>query len=140
MFSDNVRIKALLIGFVTYLVTTNFAFALVVHYWVPPNITDVNDLRRIAETDPTLLSWQNWLGTPVAILSAFIVTHFSGVKGLKNSLLMGLVLVLYGLLGIYLHPSHSLWMQLGKLFVPVPICLLGGWMRLRLARPMSDHA
>jgi hypothetical protein len=140
MFGDNVKIKAILIGFVTYLVITNLAFALVVHYWVPSNITDVNDLRRIAEADPTLLTWQNRIGAPVAIVAGFIVTHLSGAKGLRNSFVMGLVLVLYGVLGIYLHPAHSLWMQLGKLVAPVPVCLLGGWMRIRVARPVPGDA
>jgi hypothetical protein len=140
MFGDNFRIKALLIGIFTYLLVTNVAFALIVHYWIPPNITDANELQRLAESDPTLLSWQVWLGAPVAILAGFAVTHFSGAKGLRNSFAMGLTLVLYGILGIFLHPSHALWIQLSNLLVPVPICLLGGWLRLRLARPVPDHA
>jgi cyanate permease len=131
MFSDTFRSKALLIGIVAYLVITNFAFALFVHYWIPPNITDASELKRLAESDPTLLSWEVRLGAPVAILAGFVVTHFSGAKGLRNALAMGLVLVLYGVLGIYLHPSHAPWMQISKLLAPVPVCLFGGWLRLR---------
>jgi len=85
MFSDNFSIKALLIGIVAYLLITNLALTLTVHYWIPSNITDVDELRRLAENDPTLLSWQIWLGGPVAILAGFIATHFSGARGLRNS-------------------------------------------------------
>jgi hypothetical protein len=84
MFSDTFRSKALLIGIVAYLVITNFAFALFVHYWIPPNITDASELKRLAESDPTLLSWEVRLGAPVAILAGFVVTHFSGAKGQRT--------------------------------------------------------
>jgi len=49
-------------------------------------------------------------------------------------------LIFYGVLGIWFHPSHALWMQLSKLLVPVPLCLVGGWVRLRFARGVPDHA
>jgi hypothetical protein len=40
----------------------------------------------------------------------------------------------YGVLGIWLHPSHAVWMQINKLIGPIPITLLGGWIRLRFVK------
>jgi hypothetical protein len=49
----------------------------------------------------------------------------------------------YGILGIYLHPTHSTLMQLGKLASPIPLALLGGWIALSRKSKLSvqgDHA
>jgi hypothetical protein len=133
MFKDQISIKGLLVGFFGYLLISTVAMAIVVHHWMPSGITDPQELSRLAESDPTLLMWQNILGVVLSILAGFAACHFSGAKGLKTPLILGALFVLYGALGIYLHPNHPALMQAGKLLAPIPLVLFGAWIRLKLA-------
>jgi len=53
------------------------------------------------------------------------------IQRLKTPLVLGALLVLYGAIGIYLHPTHPAFMQAAKLLAPIPLVLCGGWLRLR---------
>jgi len=132
IFSDRVSIKAILVGFFGYLILATVAMVIVIQCWMPPGITDKAELSHLAEVDPTLLLWQNMLGTILSVLAGFATCRISGAKGLKNPLFLGTLLVLYGALGIYLHPDHPLLMQVAKLVAPIPLVLIGGWLCLRL--------
>jgi len=131
MFQDKVSKKGVLIGFFGYLIASVVAMAILVQRWLPPGITDRQELSRLAEADPTLLFWQNVLGTVLGLLAGFVACHFGGGKGLKTPLVLGALLVLYGAIGIYLHPTHPAFMQAAKLLAPIPLVLCGGWLRLR---------
>jgi hypothetical protein len=132
MFSDRISIKAVLVGFFGYLILATVAMVIVIQCWIPSGITDKAELSRLAEVDPTLLLWQNMLGTVLSVLAGFASCRISGAIGLKNPLFLGILLVLYGVLGIYLHPDHPMLMQVAKLVAPVPLVLIGGWLCLRL--------
>ena len=131
VFSDSVSIKAILIGLVGYIVAATVAMIIVVQFWMPAGITDPAKLSRLAEADPTLVMWQNILGTVFCVLAGIVVVRISRSKGLKNPLVLGILLLFYGVLGIYLHPGHPTLMQIAKLVVPVPLALAGGWLGLR---------
>ena len=133
MFTDKASVQSVLIAFVGYLVVATIAMIIVVQRWMPAGVTDKQELARLAELDPSLLMWQSVLGSILCIAAGFAVCHFSGAKGLKNSLLLGALLVFYGALGILLHPDHPPLMQAAKLLAPIPLALLGGWLRLRFA-------
>ncbi len=134
MFSDALKLNAFLVSTLGYLLASAIAMAIVVHFWIPNGILDRHELNRLAESDFSLLLWQVVLGNLLGIGAGYVACQLSGSMGLRNSLVAGMALVIIGLLGIELHPSHPLWMQLGKVIMPVPIFLLGGWIRLRIAR------
>lgn len=129
-----IRIKALLIGFFGAILVSTLVMAVVVHYRLPAGVTDRQQLARLVESDSALLAWQIVLGLLLGIGAGFASTYFSGSAGLRNALVLGILFSLYGVLGIYLHPSHPLAMQVGKLVGPIPIALFGGWLRLQVSR------
>ena len=133
MFTDKASVKSVLIAFVGYVAVATTAMIIVVQRWMPAGVTDKQQLARLAELDPSLLMWQNVLGSILYVVAGFAACHLGGAKGLKNPLLLGVLLVLYGALGILLHPGHPPFMQAAKLLAPIPLVLLGGWLRLRLA-------
>jgi hypothetical protein len=130
MFGDPVRAKAVLAALFGYLLISLVAMAVIVYVWMPAGVIAPQELSRLAEADPHLLFWQDLLGTVLGILAGFAACHFSGAKGLSNSLILGLLLTLYGVVGILMHPTHPIAMQVAKLVSPVPLVLLGGWLRL----------
>ena len=132
MFRDKINVKAVVVAFVFYLVVVTVAFAVVIHIWMPPGIP-TQELARLAENDPTLVLWQRILGVSVAIVAGYIACRLSGRSGLKNSTLVGGLLVLYGVLSIFMHPDDPALRQIAKLLTPIPIVLLGGWICLRTA-------
>jgi hypothetical protein len=141
-FSDRIKLKALLVAFIGYLVLSVVLFGIVVQFWMPSGVS-AERLQQLVEADETLLLWQNILGTVLSVLSGYVAARMSGAQGLRNSLSVGGLLVLYGILGIYLHPNHPVEMQLGKLIWPIPLTLLGGWIALwRKSRSSKqrDHA
>jgi len=141
-FSDRVKLKALATSFVAYVVLSVVLFAIVVQFWMPAGVS-AERLRELAETDRNLLLWQMILGAVLTIVAGYIATRMSGKKGLRNSLAVGGVLTLYGVLGIYLHPSHPVIVQVAKLVVPIPLALIGGWVALRAKSSppkIGDHA
>ena len=141
MFSDALKVKALLFSFVGYLVASVVATGIVVQAWLPAGVTDPQELSRLAEADAHLLLWQIILGTALGIVAGFAACQFSGAAGLKNSLVLGLLFLPYAVLGIYMHPSHPLLMQASKLVAPIPLSLLGGWLRLAVSRStVASHA
>ncbi|MGO9327907.1 MAG: hypothetical protein ACLQJ0_07295 [Steroidobacteraceae bacterium] len=134
MFSDVLKLHAFLVSTLGYLLASAIAMAIVVHFWIPTGIVDPQKLNRLIESDFSLLLWQVVLGNLLGIGAGYVACQLSGSKGLRNSLLAGMALVILGGLGIELHPGHPPWMQLGKVIMPIPIFLLGGWIRLRIAR------
>ena len=137
MFRDKISIKGLAIGLAFYLIVSTVAMAIVVHAWLPPGITDRNELLLLTESDYTLLMWQSILGATLSVFAGFVCCHFSNATGLKTPLMLGVLFILYGVLGIYLHPTHPMAMQVGKILGPIPLTLLGGWLRLKLGRQAS---
>src|SRR5882672_767088 len=106
MFGDQIGVRALLIGFFGFWLISIVASAVVIHAWLPSGVTDPREISRVAEADPLLVMWQSVLGTILGVLAGFVACHFSGAKGLKNSLVLGLVFTPLGVFGIFMHPTH----------------------------------
>ena len=136
-FSDPVKLKAVFLALFGYLALATLLFGVVVHFWIPPGVAPA-ELARLAESDPILLLWQNALGTVLGICAGLLACRLSGGRGLRNSAAVGGLLVLYGVLGIYLHPGHPLGMQIAKIIAPIPLALVGGWIALRIAPGATD--
>lgn len=142
MFRDKISAKAVLVAFAFYFLTANAAFAVVFHFWMPFGM-NAQELARLAETDPTLVLWQRILGISLAIVTGYLACRLSGRNGLRNSIVVGALLILYGVLSIFMHPSDAPSRQIAKLLTPIPVALLGGWMCLRTsprAKPKANQA
>jgi len=131
VFEDPIKVRAVLAGFAGYLLLSIIAMATVVHAWMPSGLAPP-ELARLAETDPSLLLWQNIIGTVLTVAAGALACRLGG--GLRNALALGGLLVLFGALGIYLHPGHPLWMQAVKIVAPIPLALLGGWIWMQVGR------
>ena len=128
MFTDSFSFKALAITVISYLLATNIVFAVVFAFSMPAGVSDPEAIAQWAETDGGLLFWQNVIGLVAGIACGALATKLSGSAGLRNAATFGGLLVLYGVLGIYMHPDHPLWMQALKLLAPIPTVLAGGWL------------
>jgi hypothetical protein len=135
MFNGKVSVKGLVIGLLFYLLTSIVVMGIVIHFWLPNGIADREQLVRLADSDKSLLLWQSTLGAVLGVLAGFVATNYAGSNGLKTSMALGVVLMAYGVLGIYLHPGHPTAMQIGKLLSPIPLLTFGGWLRLRFVSP-----
>jgi hypothetical protein len=130
VFADAIRFRAIAVTFVGYVLLSVVLFAIVFQVWIPRGVS-MERLEDLAETSRTLLLWQSVLGTVLGVAAGYVAGRLSGGKGLRNSMVVGAILALYGVVGIYLHPSHPLLMQIGKLAGPIPLALTGGWLALR---------
>jgi hypothetical protein len=123
---------AALIAFVVYVVVSTLLFGIVMAiWWAPPGNLSAQALRELAEQDISLLRWQNAIGTTLAIVVGYFASFLSRSTSFSPALVVGFLLVIYGGLSILLHPTHPTYMQLSKLLAPIPLTLLGGWLRLR---------
>ena len=136
IFADKLKAKAVIVAFGSYVVLATVAFAIVVQVWIPAGVPAAS-LAELAESDPTLRLWQQILGVTFALAAGYLASRLSGRAGLRNSLVVGGLLVLYGVLSVFLHPHDPISWQVGKLLTPIPVTLIGGWLCLRLAPPVK---
>lgn len=133
MFSDGIKISSIVYGFLGYLLFTNIVFAVVVNQWIPAGVTVPSEIAALAESDRYLINAQIVIGLVIGFLSGMIACWSSRSKGLKNPLILGVLLTLYGFVGIYLHPDHPIWYQTLKLLLPIPLVLLGAITLIKMA-------
>ena len=140
-FSDRVSFKALAISLAIYVALSAVLLAVLVVLWMPSGVP-AEGFEQLAQTDLTLLLWQNILGVVLGVLCGYLAARLSGAHGLRNSLAAGVLVTFFGVPAIYLHPSHPLLMKIGILVLPIPLMLLGGWIALRRAKLAGgrDHA
>lgn len=132
-FSDTVSIKALLLTFVAYVITSVVAFAILVIAWLPSGIP-ADQAARMAETAPSVVTGELLIGAILGIAAGWLVCHLSGAIGLKNCLVLGFIFMAYAVLGVFLHPLAPLWKHGLHLIAPIPVSLAGGFLRLRFGR------
>jgi hypothetical protein len=138
MFFDRFSFKAVGLSFAFYLVTSVALFAAIFLWWAPAGKSS-DELRALAEVDPFILLVQTVLGTVLGVIAGYLAARLSGAVGARNSLILGGLFVLYGVLGIYLHPEHPTAMQIGKLLSPIPLTLVGGFVAVALHRPKTSR-
>jgi len=85
MFADALKVNALLVSSLGYVMTSAIAMAIVAHFWVPNGMVDPQGLNRLTESDISLLLWQAMLGNLLGIGVGYIACRLSGSKGLRNS-------------------------------------------------------
>ncbi len=72
------------------------------------------------------------IGALAAVVCAMFATRRTPGAPYRPAMYFALLLVAYGVLGIVLHPEHSVIQQIGKLVTPVPLCLAGAWLARQL--------
>jgi MFS family permease len=134
MFNDQIKIKAILIALTSYLIITIIASSILVQIWMKPGMSP-EELALAAETDSFIAFWSMLIGLSASIICAVIVTALSGSHGLKNAMVYGSILVAFGVLSILLHPDHDMLRNIGKLVLPVPVAMFGGWLLIKIKHP-----
>lgn len=135
MNNENFSIKPVAIAFVFYIVATVTMTVILTAVWqttlseVP---TDYAALNELAINSEFLSTGTAILSVIAGILCAFVLTLKTKTQGYKYAISLGICFVIYGVLSIFLHPEHELARQLSKLVSPIPLCMLGAWLALKL--------
>ncbi|GGW95744.1 hypothetical protein GCM10007391_32380 [Alteromonas halophila] len=74
------------------------------------------------------------IGAFSAVICAAFATSRSAQASFRPAMYFAVMLIIYGVVSVVLHPEHSLLQQLSKLIAPIPLCLVGAW----LARIVSS--
>jgi peptidoglycan/LPS O-acetylase OafA/YrhL len=136
-FSDTLKIKAVTVSIATYIISTMIAAGVLVQIWMPKDIP-MERIAELAETDPFILFWSNIIGGLACMFCSILATKLSTQAGLKNALLFGALIVVYGILSILMHPQHSLEHQIVKVLSPIPLALIGGWIYMKWMYKPTD--
>jgi len=131
MFLKNISIKWVAIGIITYMLLTVIAAGVLNSVWMAGQ--DLAGLSQqqvslMAETSPFITTWSAVIGVLATLFVSMLVTQKSNRKDFSNATGLAVCLTLFGILSIYLHPEHAILHQLGKLFFPITLCLLGAYL------------
>ena len=140
MFNDKVQAKALILSFIAYIVVSVVASIVLVQVWLPAGAS-AEESAKLAQTDHAVLMGELIIGTVLGIAAGWLACHLSGAIGLKNSLVLGGLFIIYAGVGIALNSEAPLWKHALHLLAPIPISLAGGYLKLRSARGVAaSHA
>jgi len=133
-FDDPLRLKAVIVPFIAYVLLSVIAVAIAVQLLLPRNLTP-EQMRALADTLASIRIAEIAIGIVLTLFAGALAAKLGGNRGYRNSTAVGVVLVFWGLLGIYLHPLDPLWLQAAKIVAPVPLALLGAalWLHFRRA-------
>ncbi|TRY33371.1 hypothetical protein [Aliiglaciecola sp. M165] len=126
--------KWVTIGWLGYLLLTIIGGAFITSYWMSGQ--DLNGLSQgqiaqLMEQDPQVALTTSFLAAIVAIALAFWITLKTQGSGFRTAMVFALGLIIYGAMGIVMHPDHAFIHQLGKLVAPLITCGLGAWLAIR---------
>lgn len=128
-FGDRLRIGVVFLTFIGYLVVAVATYAIFFVLWMPSGYS-AQLLSVMAETAPPVLTGELLSGAIWGIAAGWLVCHLSGAKGLRNCLALGLLLLVYAIVGVFLHPAAPLWKHAVHLISPIPVTFAGGLLRL----------
>ncbi len=135
MNNENFSIKPVAITFVLYIVATVTMTIVLTAVWqttLPEVPTDYAALNELAINSEFLSTGTAILGVIAGIACAFFLTLKTKTQDYKYAIGLGICFVAYGALSIFLHPEHELARQVGKLVSPIPLCMLGAWLAIKL--------
>lgn len=133
MNTQPLSIKSLVITFLIYVVTTVILAVVLSVFWqsgIDTSAYSQQQLIDMAAQSTLLTIGSMFIGSTMAVICAYFITRRTGSDGYKHAIYFAGVLILYGILGIFLHPEHQVFQQAAKLLAPVPLCLLGAWYAL----------
>ncbi|WP_105212930.1 hypothetical protein [Pseudoalteromonas sp. T1lg22] len=123
MFNNKLNIKLISVTLAAFFIYVLVAGIVLVQLWLPDGIAQ-EQAMILAEQDVGLQIQSMLAGLIGCLLVAAMSVRFGKELGYKNTLVCGIFLTLYGILGVYLHPQHALWAQFIKVLAPLPITLL----------------
>ncbi|MBR9790917.1 MAG: hypothetical protein GYB58_04110 [Gammaproteobacteria bacterium] len=133
MNTQPLSVKSLVITFLMYVVATVILAVALSVFWqsgIDKSDYSQQQLIDMAAQSNLLTVGSMIIGSSIAVLCAYFITRRTGTDGYKHAMYFAGVLILYGILGIFLHPEHHIIQQTAKLLAPVPLCLLGAWFAL----------
>ena len=145
MSFSHISLKWQFFGVITYLLLTVTGSIVMMGVWTTnyaaPGM-DIEQLTLMAETHPFVVFWSAVIGIGSALITGAMLTAKATSKSYAPALMFAVLLMMYGALSNYLHPEHSLFQQVGKIIVPVPVCLFAAWIvhRIRGARRVTAAA
>ncbi len=129
------------IGFALYVVCTIVASALVMSFWVANQAaTNISQeaLATLAANDDFIQLSSQLIGIGFTLLLAMLVTKLDIKHRYTSAKGLALLLTIYGVVGIVLHPVHELYRQALKLTMPILLSLLGAWIILKTSPIKAD--
>ncbi|MBS3796458.1 hypothetical protein [Pseudoalteromonas sp. BDTF-M6] len=123
MFSNKLDIKLISVTIAAFFIYVLIAGIVLVQLWLPDGIA-TEQAMILAEQDLGLQIQSMFAGLIGCLLVGAMSVRFGKELGYKNTLVCGIFLTLYGVLGVYLHPQHAVWAQFIKVLTPLPITLL----------------
>lgn len=128
MLLSLIDVRAVCISFFAYLAGSILSFAIVIQFWIADfSGADSQSIQAAAESDAGLLLWQSVIGSVLGVLAGVLLVRLNRRQLLPTAVALAGVFSAYGVLGILLHPSHPIGMQLGKLLSPFILVLLGAY-------------
>lgn len=143
MNAQPLNVKALGLAFATYLISSIcLAIVLTIYWQMGLDITQYSQeqIAEMSRNSTFIASASAVIGATLAILCAYMVTFKTGRVGYKHAFYFGVILALYGVAGVFIHPEHHWIHQIAKLTMPFPLCLLGAWFAMLGAesKPTSE--
>ncbi len=127
MFQDTLTLKATGFALLLYIVVSNTLFGIAFGVMMPKEyLSNPDALLEWVQTTPALAYWEVTIGAVCLIFAGLLATKLSEPRGLKNALLVGVLLTVYSAYGVMTNPHHPLVIQIIKLVLPIPLCLLAG--------------
>ncbi|MFY8273295.1 hypothetical protein AAEU32_04130 [Pseudoalteromonas sp. SSDWG2] len=123
MLNNKLNIKIIIKTITAFLLYVTVAGLVLVQMWLPEGVSH-QQAMAMAEVDIGLQTQSMFAGLIGCLLVGAMSSGWGTASGYKNTLVCGMLLTLYGVLGVYLHPQHALWAQYIKVLMPLPIVLL----------------
>lgn len=140
MNTQPLSVKSLVIAFLMYIVTTVILAVVMSLFWqsgIDTSAYSQQQLIDMASQSKLLTVGSMIIGSTMAVICAYFITRHTDSDGYKHAQYFAGVLILYGILGIFLHPEHDVIQQVAKLLAPLPLCLLGAW--FAIANTKKNH-
>ncbi|MDY6928003.1 MAG: hypothetical protein SWN10_13025 [Pseudomonadota bacterium] len=140
MNTQPLSVKSLVIAFLIYVVTTVILAVVLSVFWqsgIDTTAYSQQQLIDMAAQSNLLTIGSMIIGSLMAVICAYFITRRTGSDGYKHAMYFAGLLILYGILGVFLHPEHHVIQQAAKLLAPAPLCLLGA--RFALANMNKKH-
>lgn len=127
-------VKWAFLGWLGYGLLTIVASVFITSNWMAgQDLTGLtqNQIATLMDKDGQVSFITSLTGASVAILLAFLITRKTATAGYRTSIVFAIGLFIFGIVGIFAHPDHTLIHQMGKLVAPFVTCGFGAWLALR---------
>jgi len=119
--------KLTLMAFISYIVITIILASVLMSVWLANQ--DVQGLepvqiQALANTSSTIAFASALIGSITGLFISLVLANKTQDLQFKPVIYLAVILTIYSILSIYLHPEHSTFHQILKLFVPSLVCFI----------------